>query len=186
MAEGRSLIGSSVVPLRFVFLMWLIFVVEFFMPIDLAVFGLFPRTLPGAIGIITAPLLHGGFLHIVSNTFPMIFLGVILFYSYYRIAPRVFLSCYFFTNVLVWVFGRPSLHIGASGLVYGLASFLMFFGFMRGDFKSLFISLIVVVLYGSIFYGVLPTDPRISWESHLAGAIVGAITAYQLRRVPRT
>jgi membrane associated rhomboid family serine protease len=93
----------------------------------------------------------------------------------------VFFRCYIITNILVWIFSpRASYHIGASGLIYGLASFLIFFGLIRQDFLSLLISMGVVIAYGGIFYGVLPMDPRVSWESHLAGALVGAVTAFNL------
>ena len=180
--NNRTLIGSAVVRIRFVFLMWLVFTVEFLFGYPFSAFGIHPRTLLGLIGIATAPLLHGGIVHIISNTVPLLFLGVVLFYSYKRIANKVFLNCYFFTNLLVWIFARPNNHIGASGLVYGLASFLIFFGFLRRDFKSLFISVLIFIFYGSIFYGVLPVDTRISWESHLAGAVVGFISAQQFKK----
>jgi membrane associated rhomboid family serine protease len=106
-----------------------------------------------------------------------------LFYP--LIASRVFLSCYFITGILVWCFARPTFHIGASGLIYGLASFLMFYGLFRKDFKSLLISIIIVLLYGSIFYGVLPSQPNVSWESHLMGALVGLGNAIWVGRSQR-
>jgi membrane associated rhomboid family serine protease len=84
----------------------------------------------------------------------------------------------------VWVFSpRVSYHIGASGIVYGLAAFLILFGLLRRDFWSLLISLIVFAMYGGIFYGVLPSHPHVSWESHLAGAIVGFASAIQYRNL---
>lgn len=180
--SGRTLIGSALIPIRFVFLMWLVFAVDFLYGYDFAFFGIFPRTVFGAIGIIAAPLVHADPFHLISNTVPLLFLGVVLFFYYRRIATNIFFRCYFITNILVWLFARPSLHIGASGLVYGLAAFLIFFGFFRRDFLSLFISLIVLLLYGSIFYGILPTNTLISWESHLAGGIVGAVSAVQFRK----
>jgi membrane associated rhomboid family serine protease len=128
-----------------------------------------------------APIIHGSLSHLISNTFPILFLGSILFYFYRAIASVVFLRSYFITNILVWLFSpRPSYHIGASGLIYALSAFLIFYGFLRRDFLSLAISIIIVVSYGGIFYGVLPMDERISWESHLAGAVVGTITAFDL------
>ena len=116
-------------------------------------------------------------MHIVSNTFPLLILGSILFFYYKRIAGKVFLGAYFFTNILVWLLARPAYHIGASGLVYGLAAFLVAFGIFRRDAMSIIISLVVVILYGSIFFGVLPTNSHVSWESHLFGAIVGVLLA---------
>ncbi|ELR70818.1 rhomboid family protein [Fulvivirga imtechensis AK7] len=162
--------------------MWLAFAVDFLYGYDLAIFGIFPRSIIGAIGIVTAPLIHANPVHLLSNTVPLLFLGPTLFFYYHKIASAVFLRCYFITNLLVWFFARPYLHIGASGLVYGLASFLIFFGFFRRDFLSLIISVIVLLLYGSIFYGILPANSNISWESHLAGGVVGMVTAVQFRR----
>jgi len=83
----------------------------------------------------------------------------------------------------VWLFGRPlSTHIGASGVVYALAFFLIFFGLFYRDFRSLAISVIVLLMYGGLFYGILPADPNISWESHLGGALVGVATAIMLSK----
>lgn len=174
---------SLVIPIRFVLILWAIYAIGLFLPFDLAVLGIYPRSFQGMIGIILAPLIHGNMLHLVSNTLPLLFLGIILFLFYDRIARKVFFQCYFFTNILVWIFARPSLHIGASGLVYGLASFLIFFGMFRKDFKSILISLIILVLYGGLVYGIFPQQPGVSWESHLMGALVGLATASQLAKV---
>lgn len=162
-------------------MMWLVFSIEFFYGYDLGWLGIRPRTLSGLIGILTAPMIHGNLLHLISNTIPLLFLGSLLFFFYDRIGGIVFFRCYIFTNMLVWLLSpRVSYHIGASGLIYGISSFLIFYGFIRGDLWSLIISVVVLLMYGGIFYGVLPIDPRISWESHLAGAIVGATTAFDL------
>ncbi|MEX2336509.1 MAG: rhomboid family intramembrane serine protease [Fulvivirga sp.] len=182
MPGARTLIGSAVVPIRFVFLMWLFFAIDFLYGYDLTFLGIVPRTVFGAIGVITAPLVHADPFHVISNTVPLLFLGIVLFYYYHRIANGIFLKCYFLTNILVWLFARPYVHLGASGLIYALASFLIFFGFFRRDFRSLFISVVVMLLYGSIFYGILPLNDQISWESHLAGGIVGALVAVRYRR----
>jgi membrane associated rhomboid family serine protease len=181
MPQHRSVFESSATPFRLVFIMWLTFSIEFFYHIDLGFLGIMPRTLWGLTGILMAPMIHGSYMHLLSNTFPLLFLGTLLFFFYERIGTVVFIRCYFITNLLVWVFSpRISYHIGASGLIYGIASFLIFFGLLRQDFISLLISIGVVIAYGGIFYGVLPTDPRVSWESHLAGALVGCVTAFNL------
>jgi membrane associated rhomboid family serine protease len=162
--------------------MWLVFTVELYYRIDFAFLGIMPRTLWGLVGIFTAPMIHGNLVHLLSNTFPLLFLGSTLFYFYQRIGAGVFLRCYFVTNILVWLFSpRMTFHIGASGLIYGISAFLIFFGLLRRDFTSLFISVVVIITYGGIFYGILPSDPRVSWESHLAGFIVGTATAFQLK-----
>lgn len=176
MAE-RSVLGSAVIPLRIIFLMWLFFLVEFNYGIPLSNFGIQPRSLIGIIGIITAPLIHANLVHLISNTFPLLFLGTTLFYFYPRIAQPVFLRAYAWTNILVWLFARNANHIGASGLIYGIAFFLIFFGLLRRDFMSLLISIVTILLYGGVFYGVLPTDPNTSWESHFGGALVGITSA---------
>lgn len=182
MPTQRSVLGSAVIPLRLVFLMWLFFFLEFNFGLPLSAFGVHPRSLMGLIGIIIAPMVHGNIIHLISNTFPLLFLGGTLFFFYPRIATRVFFRAYIWTNILVWLFARNANHIGASGIVYGIAFFLIFFGLLRRDFMSLTISIITILLYGGIFYGVLPSDPSISWESHFGGALVGIASAFTFAR----
>jgi membrane associated rhomboid family serine protease len=177
MAES-SVFGSAVIPFRLVILMWVVFFIEFLFAVPFSSFGIMPWEPIGLIGIFSGPILHGSFNHLVSNTVPLLFLGSVLFFFYRNIGGTVFFRCYFWTNIMVWLFARHgSNHIGASGVVYGLAFFLIFFGIFRRDFLSMVISIIVILLYGGIIYGVLPTDPRVSWESHFAGALVGVYTA---------
>ncbi|MEJ0033745.1 MAG: rhomboid family intramembrane serine protease [Bacteroidota bacterium] len=158
-----------------------------FYGIDLSRFGLVPRDLWGLIGIFTAPMLHGNIMHLLSNTVPLLFLGGTLFFFYNQIGTTVFFRCYFLTNILVWIFGRPGfVHIGASGLIFGLGAFLISFGALRRDTMSILISIVVIILYGSIFYtGLMPVDPRVSVEMHLSGTIVGVATAFMLRNTKR-
>jgi len=177
------LVHSYVFPLRLVFLMWFIFAIGLILPFDLAILGIYPRSIIGLTGIVFAPLIHGDLVHLISNSIPLLFLGTVLFFFYDQIAKRVLIECYFLTNFLVWIFARPSLHIGASGLVYGIASFLIFFGLFRKDLKSILISLIILLMYGGLIYGVLPQQEGISWESHLLGGIVGIFTAFQMSKV---
>lgn len=168
---------SVVVPARLAVLIWAVFLFEISWYVDLGYLGIIPRTIPGMLGIFFSPILHGNFWHLTSNTLPLLFLGTTLYYFYERIADQVFLYSYFLPGILVWIFARQNIHIGASGLIYGLAFFLMFIGFFRRDFRSLFISAIVVILYGGLFYGLLPTHPGVSWESHLFGGVVGFLLA---------
>lgn len=181
-SHENQIFGSTVVPFRLVFLMWLAFSVEFFTGTDLGFLGIYPRTLHGLIGIFFAPIIHGSLGHLISNTFPLLFLGTLLYFFYDRIGGIVFFRCYFVTNILVWLLSpRLSYHIGASGLIYGIAAFLILFGILRQDFLSLIISVVILFVYGSaILYGVFPTDPRISWEAHLFGALTGVVTAFNL------
>src|SRR5262249_20825718 len=129
MESSRSYLGSAIVPFRLVFIMWLVFTAELYMDIDLSWAVLVPRTLHGLVGIFFAPMLHGNLTPLLSNTVPLLFLGGTLYYFYNRIGNAVFFRCYFLTNVLVWLFSpRQMGSIGASGLIYGLSSFLILFG----------------------------------------------------------
>ena len=168
---NRTILGSSIAPFRLVFIMWLIFAIDFIYGFDLKWLGLYPRTVEGLSGIVFAPILHGNLQHLISNTIPTLFLGGALYFYYKRIAATVFVTCYIGTGVLVWIFASPSYHIGASA-----------FGCFSRDFVSLLIAAIVLFVYGSIFYGVLPSAPNISWESHLLGAIVGVILANRFKK----
>jgi len=180
-----DLLSSAGIPFRLVFLMWLIFLFEVSYGLNAKFLGIYPRTFFGLSGVLFAPMIHGDYAHLLSNTVPVLFLGTMLFYFYGRIGQTVFLRSYFWTNLCVWLFARPTLHIGASGVVYGLAFFLIFFGIFRRDFLSLLVSLVTLLLYGGVFYGILPVDPGISWESHFSGAIVGIFTAINFRNKKR-
>ena len=157
--------------------MWLVKIFEEYTLIDLAVLGVYPRKLSGLIGIITSPLIHANFSHLISNSIPLLVLMIFLFYAYTNSSFKVFFSVYFLSNVLVWVFAREAYHIGASGIVYGLVTFLFFVGVFRRDTKSIGLSLLVIFMYGGLVWGILPTDPAISFEAHLSGAVVGLVAA---------
>lgn len=165
--------------------MWLCFTIQLYSGVDLGFLGVLPRTMYGLLGVFTAPLVHGSTAHLISNTFPLLFLGTTVYMFYDRIATQVFLQCYFFTNILVWIFGREYYHIGASGLVYALAGFLIFFGMFRRNPKSILISVIVIFLYGGLIYGIIPQNTYVSWESHLLGAIVGVGSAFGMSKISK-
>lgn len=172
-------------PLKAVGLMWLIMLNSWLMGIDLVSVGLYPRTFSGLSGIITAPFIHGNLEHLVSNSFPLIFLGTMSFYFYPRISKRIIIAIVGLTGIMVWSFARPSYHIGASGVVYGLAAFIFFSGVFRKDVRSYSLSLIVLFLYGGIVEGLLPNQIGVSWESHLAGAVSGLVLAFTYRNTDR-
>lgn len=162
----------------FVAIIWLVKCVEYLFEVDFSSFGNYPRTLEGSVGILFSPLIHGDIYHLFSNTVPFIMLGLGLFYFYHRIAITVFILIYLITGLWVWIAGREAYHIGASGLVYGILSFLMISGFMRRNPGTLAISFIVLFLYGGSFItGVFPGSEHISWESHLMGALAGVLCA---------
>lgn len=147
-----------------------------------AYYGIFPRELWGARGILTAPLTHGSWAHLISNSAPLLFLSFLLFYFYSRIAVPAFALLYILTGIAVWLFARPVYHIGASGVVYGLVSFIFWSGIFRKQVRSIILALIVTVLYSGMFLGILPNEDGISWESHLLGAFVGIIVAFIYRK----
>lgn len=145
-------------------------------------FGLEPRTLKGIIGILTAPLLHGDWAHLIGNSMSFAALAGMLFYFYPKLAFRIMGISWITIGLLVWLTGRPSIHVGASGVIYAFAAFLFLSGIIRRHYQLMAVSLIVVFLYGSMVWGILPGQPGISWESHLAGMLVGLVLAAYYRK----
>lgn len=139
--------------------------------------GMHPRHLDGLIGILTSPLIHANFKHLIGNSTSFFVLATTLFFFYREMAYRIFLLNYFLSGILLWLGGRAVWHIGASGIVYGLTAFLFLSGVLRKDIRLLTISLIVIFLYGSLFWGLFPIKEGISWDGHLMGAVSGTILA---------
>lgn len=173
-----NIFSRSIIPFRFVFLIWLFFSGEYIYGYQFHHFGILPRNYYGLLGILTGPVLHINFTHIISNTIPLLLLGGGLFYFYYKKAKLVFYVSYFVPNILVWIFARPLMHIGASGIVYALATYLVMTGLLRRDMKSLSISIVVVILYSSLFLGLVKQLDSVSYELHFAGVIVGIGLAF--------
>ena len=166
-----------------ILLLWLILLGQYVNVIPDTCFGVRPREALGLRGIFLSPFLHGGFKHLLANTFPLLILGTTVLYFYRSIALRIWLYIYLASGIWVWALARANTcHIGASGIIYGLAFFLFFSGIFRKDRLSLGIALIVSFLYGGLIWGVLPAEPGVSWEGHLFGAIAGIMTAYLLRK----
>jgi membrane associated rhomboid family serine protease len=173
---------SLIIPGIFVFLMWLVKIIEVLFEINLAGLGIYPMTIEGLPGIVFSPFIHENFKHLFNNSLPLLLLSVLLFYFYSEIALKVFSLTYILTGVLVWLGGREAWHIGASGLVYGLASFLFFSGIIRKYFRLVALSLLVVFLYGEMVWGLFPgVYKNISWESHMLGFLSGIILAVVYR-----
>lgn len=164
--------------LVFVGVLWAIFIIDTVFGLRLGRFGLRPGSIPGLLGIVTAPLLHANFQHILSNTLPMFISMTATLYLYPNSALRVIPSVWLGSGILAWFFARPNLHIGASGLIYGLLAFVFISGLLRRDMRSVSVSLLVGFLYGSMIWGVLPSRPQMSWEMHLTGAVVGVLMAF--------
>jgi membrane associated rhomboid family serine protease len=166
---------SLVIPTIFLIIIWMIKICEVLLGIQLSDWGILPRNLIGLKGILTSPLIHADFKHLIANSTSFLVLSTALFFFYRKVALRIFILNYFMSGILLWLGGREVWHIGASGIIYGMAAFLMFSGIFRKDLRLLTISLIVVFLYGSFVWGLFPIDPKISWEGHLMGTVSGTI-----------
>ena len=169
-------------PALFVLILFLVFSLGKLENWDLVPYGLYPRTGHGAVGMITYPFIHGSWKHLFNNSVPLLVLGTLLFYFYREIAWKAFLWIWAMSSLWLWIEGRSAYHIGASGLVYGLAAFVFVSGVLRKEKGVAALSLLVAFLYGSIWWGMLPYDPHISYEGHIWGALAGAATAWALRK----
>jgi membrane associated rhomboid family serine protease len=165
-------------PIGLVLFLWLIHAYLTIVGADPGWYGIMPRRLWGIRGIASAPLVHGSWEHLLSNSFPIFILSVITLYFYRKVAMRAFWMIYFLTGLSVWMLARPVLHIGASGVVYGLVAFIFWNGIFRRSLRSIILALIVMVFYSGMFLGILPDQEGISWESHLLGSIMGIFTSF--------
>lgn len=179
----KKLLLSIFIPGVLVFIMWMVKIAEVIFDLDFTRFGIYPMSLRGIPGILFSPFIHYDFGHLFSNTLPLFFLSTALFYFYSEIAIKVYIWTWLLTGFFVWVAGREAWHIGASGLVYGLASFLFFSGIIRRYFRLIALSLLIVFLYGSMVWGIFPNIYRnVSWESHMLGFASGIILAIIYRK----
>ncbi len=166
-------------------LMWIIFIIDIILPVNFNSFGITPRTVSGLFGIAFSPFLHANFTHIISNSLPIFFLTFALLVFYQRIALRVWAMSAIIGGILVWLLARGySTHIGASGVIFSLIGFLISSGMFRKTLKAFLVGVIVFFAYGGAIWGVLPTNPYVSWEGHLFGLIAGVFLAYIYRNEP--
>lgn len=178
--DQKKLIKSLIIPSLFLFVMWFVKLSEFLFDVRFSFLGITPLDIRGLIGIIAAPFLHGDWNHLMANSIPMLVLGGALYYFYNEIANKVLVLIILLTGLWVWLGARESTHIGASGVVYGLASFHLVSGLIRKEAKLMALSLIVVFLYGGMIWGIFPElfpHKNISWESHLSGMVAGIVLA---------
>lgn len=174
--------------LAFVVLLWLVQVLLSGPGVDVGDFGVRPREWMGLLGILTAPVVHGDYAHLFGNSVPLAVLGTAMLYLYPRSSRIVLPAVYVVPGIAVWLFAqRGASHIGASGLVYGMFAYVLTAGLIRRDRRAIATALLVVFLYGTLVWGVLPIEPRMSWQTHLAAAIIGLTLALVLRDrdVPR-
>ena len=181
--ENASFIKSFLPPFLFIVLLWIIKWFEIISGYDLYWLGILPREINGLCGIITAPLIHGDLKHLFSNTSPVLVLGTGIFYFYRKAAYGIISFITIFSGLLIWAMARGgTYHIGASGLIYGFAFFLFFSGLIKRNKAFMAVSLLIILFYGGMLWGILPGEEGISWESHLFGGIAGSLAAYLFRK----
>lgn len=175
--EKKRFFYSLVFPGFFLFLLWAVKFFEVSMEFSFVEGGIYPRRVSGLRGILFSPLIHGNWKHLIDNSMPVFLLSLALFYFYRDIAYKIWFLIYLIGGILLWCLGRQAYHIGASGLIYGLAAFLFVSGVIRRVRSLMAISLLVVFLYGSMVWGLLPLDVEVSFEAHITGAVAGVILA---------
>ncbi|MEI6864592.1 rhomboid family intramembrane serine protease [Flavicella sp.] len=145
-------------------------------------FGVYPRSLGGLKGILFSPFIHSGTKHLFNNSIPVFVFLAMLFYFYKEVAWKIILLGSLLTGCLTWLIGSEGFHIGMSGVVYLLFSFVFFSGIFRRHFRLISVSLVVIFLYGSMFWYVFPIEKGVSWEGHLSGLIIGFIFSVLYRK----
>ncbi len=183
--KNKRFIAALLPPVYLLGLMWIIKIIEIIFKVDLGILGIYPLNIKGLPGIVLMPFVHGSFSHLMANSVSFLVLSSALFYFYREISWKVLLGIWVLSGMWVWFGGRPSWHIGASGVIYGLSAFLFFSGVIRQVKGLAALSLIVAFLYGSMIWGVFPDffpkEKNISWEGHLGGFVTGVIMAIYYR-----
>ncbi len=163
--------------LLFVLLIWAIEILNYVLGHPLSNLGIFPRNAWGLPGILLTPFIHHGFEHTIMNSISLIILGILISLKNHRILFKISVFIIIVGGLSVWIFGRPASHIGASGLVFGYFGFLVARGWYAGDFGSIVISIVTIVFYGGMIFGIFPGQVYISWEAHLFGFVAGILSA---------
>lgn len=180
--ERNKILNAIIHPLLFVMVLCLVHLLQLVFEVSFVNYGVYPRSTKGLIGIITSPLIHGSLSHLINNSIPILIMGSLLFYFYKEVAFKVSTWIYLMVGFWTWVYAREAYHIGASGLLYGLFSFLLMSGFIRKNKQLVSLSFTVVFLYGSLVWGIFPIDVKISFEGHLWGFVAGTILAIYFRK----
>ncbi|MBR8534529.1 rhomboid family intramembrane serine protease [Carboxylicivirga sediminis] len=182
--ELKKIKTAIIIPVFFLIITFSLKLLESLEGFSFVEWGIKPLSLAGLSGIILAPVVHSDWDHFFANAVPLFVLGTALFYFYRGIAIKVFVLIYLLTGLWVWLGGRDAWHIGASGVIYGLAAFLIVGGFIRNYIPLMAISLMVIFLYGGMIWGIFPVkwDVPYSWESHLWGTVAGAVLAVIYRK----
>ena len=166
---------------------WVAEIIDVVLPFwGLDQYGIRPRTERGLWGILASPFLHGGFDHLIGNSVPFLILGWLTMFRERWHFALVTVMAMLLGGLGVWTFGATgSVHIGASGVIFGYLGFLLLSGFFERRFDAILVSLGVGVAYGGLVWGVLPSRPGISWEGHLFGFLAGILAAYVAARLAK-
>ncbi len=170
------------IPFLFVLLIWLVYWVEIQFSFNFNKYGVYPRTFSGLKGVFLTHFIHSDTKHLFNNSIPLFVLLSALFYFYKDVAYKVLLLGGFFTGFFTWMIARESYHIGVSGIVYLLFSFVFFSGVLKKHIRLIALSLGVIFLYGSMIWYVFPVKDGMSWEGHLSGFITGLFFAFLYRK----
>ena len=163
-------------------IIWSVKIFEIVFDYDFTEYGVLPRKLNGLTGILFSPLIHSDVNHLLSNSLPVIILCLLIFNFYSQIAKKILIYLYFISGLWLWCVGRESFHIGASGLIYAMASFLFFSGILRKNSQLSAVALLVIFIYGGLFWGLFPIHKNVSWEGHLTGFIAGILVSFIFRK----
>ena len=163
-------------------IIWSVKIFEIVFDYDFTEYGVLPRKFNGLIGILFSPLIHADVNHLLSNSLPVIILCLLIFNFYIEIAKKILIYLYFISGLWLWCIGRESFHIGASGLIYAMASFLFFSGILRKNSQLSAVALLVIFIYGGLFWGLFPIHKNVSWEGHLTGFIAGVLVSFICRK----
>lgn len=175
--RNRSFLDAVEISATIVLLLFAVFYLNQFVGGRLNSFGVIPRTLRGLLGIFFSPLLHYNQAHLTTNAVSLFLLLAILFsHREYR-GESVFIWIWLASGLGTWLIGRPSVHIGASGVIYGVVTYLIASAWWLRSWRSALFALLILFLYGGIFYGMLPHAGFVSWEAHLSGAVAGVLVA---------
>jgi membrane associated rhomboid family serine protease len=166
----------------FIAMCWIVSIISWIASFDLNYLGIHPRHAGGMVGILFSPFFHGSYSHLVVNTVPLFVLSIVLLFFYEKIAFLVIMIVWIVGGGLTWALARSGIHIGASGLIYGIAAFLISFGILKRNFTSIVISVIITTVYGgSMVASILPTGVAVSWEGHLFSAVSGVFAGVLLK-----
>jgi len=180
--QFRYSTGVIAYPVFFVMAIWLVFwaQVRFFPSIKRM--GVYPQKIEGLLGIFTSPFIHSDIEHLYHNTIPLFILSAALFYFYRKISWKILFYGIILSGLITWIIGRPANHIGASGLIYVLVSFIFFKGVFAKHYRLIALSLLIIFLYGSLIWYAFPVKEGMSWEGHLGGLISGLLFAIIFRK----